>query len=177
MKYYTGIGSRSTPDHILKLMVKIGKYLALKGYVLRSGGASGADTAFEIGCDLGKGDKDIFIPWVGFNGRTEGIVPKVTTEIMKEVSELHPAWDRCSEGARKLHCRNYFQVNGIKGELGSSFIVCWTPKGKEVGGTAMAMKLGKRRDIPIINLANPNALKELVELVKQEEVFDNGLCF
>lgn len=177
MKYYTGIGSRSTPEHILKLMVKIGKYLALKGYILRSGGASGADTAFEIGCDLGKGDKDIFIPWVGFNDRTCGIVPHVTPEIVKEVSELHPAWDRCSEGARKLHCRNYFQVNGNKGELESSFIVCWTPNGKEVGGTAMAMKLGKRRNIPIINLANPNALKELVDLVKQEEFLDNGLCF
>ena len=67
MKYYTGIGSRTTPEHILKLMTKIGKYLALNGYVLRSGGANGADTAFEIGCDEGKGVKEIFIPPFNFN--------------------------------------------------------------------------------------------------------------
>lgn len=173
MKYYTGIGSRSTPEHILKLMSKIGKYLALKGYALRSGGANGADTAFEIGCDEGKGIKEIFIPWERFNDRINAIVPNITPEIYKEVAEIHSAWDKCSYGARKLHCRNYFQVNGIGGEPMSSFVICWTPSGKEVGGTAMAIRLAKKRGIPVINLANQTALKEFVQLLKEEEQNDN----
>ena len=46
---YTGIGSRETPQQTLATMVVIGKYLAEKGWVLRSGGAEGAVSAFEEG--------------------------------------------------------------------------------------------------------------------------------
>ena len=49
-KYYTGIGSRETPDSILSLFNDIVFQLAGLGYTLRSGGADGADTAFEEGC-------------------------------------------------------------------------------------------------------------------------------
>lgn len=56
--YYAGVGSRETPQDILNTMYKIGKYLASKGYTLRSGGAIGADTAFENGCDSVKGEKE-----------------------------------------------------------------------------------------------------------------------
>lgn len=55
----------------------------------------------------------------------------------------------------------------------SSFIICWTPSGKEVGGTAMAIKLAKKRGITVINLANQNALKEFVQLLKEEGQNDN----
>jgi len=50
--YYAGIGSRSTPDNVLGIMEKLGIVLAKKGFILRSGGADGADKAFEKGCDL-----------------------------------------------------------------------------------------------------------------------------
>ena len=49
-KIYTGIGSRNTPKEVLELMKTIGKYLGCLGYELRSGGADGADSAFESGC-------------------------------------------------------------------------------------------------------------------------------
>ena len=49
-KYYAGVGSRSTPMHIQKLFEEIAATLAQNGYVLRSGGAEGADVAFERGC-------------------------------------------------------------------------------------------------------------------------------
>ena len=50
--YYAGVGSRETPQDVLKIMWKIGKHLADKGYTLRSGGARGADAACENGCDI-----------------------------------------------------------------------------------------------------------------------------
>ena len=59
MGYYAGVGSRETPLDVLKTMWKIGNYLATKGYTLRSGGAKGADTAFENGCDSVIGSKEI----------------------------------------------------------------------------------------------------------------------
>lgn len=46
--HYTGIGSRNTSKEILKYFEKLGRYLANRKYTLRSGGAKGADKAFEI---------------------------------------------------------------------------------------------------------------------------------
>ena len=46
-KYYTGIGSRKTPENILKKFKDIATFLETKQYILRSGGAEGADSAFE----------------------------------------------------------------------------------------------------------------------------------
>ena len=52
---YSGIGSRETPDNVLVVMEKLGAAFAKKGFVLRSGGADGADSAFERGCDSANG--------------------------------------------------------------------------------------------------------------------------
>ena len=73
-KTYAGIGSRETPDDIIEFMMKCGAYLANKGYTLRSGGADGADLAFERGCDKYDGIKEIYLPWTGFNGSKSKLV-------------------------------------------------------------------------------------------------------
>lgn len=52
MKYYAGIGSRNTPADILDLMTHLARRLDSRGYTLRSGGADGADAAFERGAML-----------------------------------------------------------------------------------------------------------------------------
>ena len=49
--YYAGIGSRETPKVVCDMMYKIGAAHADLGLTLRSGGAIGADIAFERGCD------------------------------------------------------------------------------------------------------------------------------
>lgn len=40
-KYYTGVGSRNTPEHILRFMEAVGEAMASLGYIGRSGGANG----------------------------------------------------------------------------------------------------------------------------------------
>ena len=112
MRYYTGIGSRNTPQNICSLMANIAKKYANAGWVLRSGGAEGADTAFQNGAVIAHGKQEIYIPWDGFNqhyhGRTSLLVTdKIVLEsAAKLASEVHPAWDRCSAAAKKLHIRN-----------------------------------------------------------------------
>ena len=59
MKTWAGIGSRITPLEIQKEMTKISMFLYKHGYTLRSGGAKGADTAFEKGSLEAK---EIFTP-------------------------------------------------------------------------------------------------------------------
>jgi hypothetical protein len=51
-KYYTGVGSRETPQVIIETIKKISYRMGQKGYILRSGGADGADLAFELGYTL-----------------------------------------------------------------------------------------------------------------------------
>ena len=57
--HYAGIGNRKTPQACLEFMTKIGRVCAKKSLTLRSGGAVGADQAFERGCDLESGQKEI----------------------------------------------------------------------------------------------------------------------
>ena len=66
-RYYTGIGSRETPPEALQTMARCARWLAEHGLVLRSGGAPGADTAFESGVDQADA-KVIYVPWDGFQG-------------------------------------------------------------------------------------------------------------
>lgn len=44
---YAGVGSRETPMEVLELMTEASVWLGAKGYTLQSGGAIGADMAFE----------------------------------------------------------------------------------------------------------------------------------
>ena len=158
--YYTGIGSRETPTEILNRMADIAYALAKQGYILRSGGADGADSAFEQGCDKAKGSKDIYIPWKNFNNRgwdtRAGIVPDL--EAAKEiVMRMHPAPQRLSQGAMKLHSRNPYQILGDGLSTPSTFVISYTKDGKLVGGTATALRLAAEHGIPVYNLGDKNA--------------------
>lgn len=64
-RFYAGIGSRETPPAILETMRAAARRLRDLGFVLRSGGAAGADTAFAEGAGV---CSEIFLPWPGFRG-------------------------------------------------------------------------------------------------------------
>ncbi len=153
--FYTGIGSRQTPVDVLERMVQIGKKFAEMGFTLRSGGADGADSAFEQGCDLANGTKEIYIPWNNFNNlsTSAGYLVGNHPDAETIASTLHPAWHRCSQGAKKLHTRNVYQVLGVNLNDPSVLVVCWTPNGQVVGGTGQAMRLAIQNNINIFNLA------------------------
>lgn len=157
---YTGIGSRKTPHKVLGIMYGIGASLAKRGDTLRSGAADGADSSFESGCDLLNGLKEIYIPWRGFNNK-EGIYVSDVTQAKEIASKIHPAWDKCSDGARSLHARNVFQVLGADLLTPTEFVVCWTPKGEDSGGTRTAIVLAKENNIPVYNLAKKEDINEL----------------
>jgi len=157
--YYTGIGSRETPANVLEQMEEIAYLLAKRGYVLHSGGAGGADTAFEKGCDQANGQKDIYIPWKNFNNRgwgaDAGIIPDL--EAAKEiVMRTHPAPHRLTQGSMKLHCRNPYQILGKGLATPSKFVIAYTEEGKLKGGTATAIRLAQEHGIPVFNLGDPS---------------------
>ena len=159
---YAGIGSRETPHEIIGLMEAIGERKARLGWVLRSGAAPGADMAFERGCDRYKGYKEIYLPWNGFQGRTAD--GKSTHVIMSQSASdlaalLHPNWQACSQGARRLHARNCHQVMGQDLLTRATKVVCWTRNGEGKGGTGQAIRLAQKLNIPVHDLGNDEILR------------------
>lgn len=149
--YYTGIGSRETPIAIGLKMSAIAKVLGEKGYILRSGGAEGADTFFEDGVPLNS-EKEIYLPWKKFNNNNSNlfVIDPNAFEIAKSI---HPNWKTLSYGAKKLHARNVHQVLGLDLQTPSKFVICWTKKGESVGGTRTAIELARKYNVPVYNLA------------------------
>jgi len=159
-KKYAGIGSRNTPIEILHTMTNIATWLSNKHYTLRSGGAKGADTAFEQGAYY----KEIFY------------ANDATKEAMIIAQNYHPAWNSCSPYAKQLHARNAFQILGKPLYLDSvDFVICWTPDGcethatrtRETGGTGTDISIASDNDIRVYNLANDSSIQELRELFKK----------
>lgn len=153
MKSYAGIGSRETPVKILALMQDVAAHLAGKGYVLRSGAAAGADSAFETGCDRVGGAKEIYLPWKGFNGHVSTLF-SITPEALNLAERHHPAWERLSDNGKLLIARDGYQVLGSKLDDPARFVVCWTKGARVVGGTGQALRLALSKGVPVLNLAD-----------------------
>lgn len=147
---YAGIGARKTPESILNEMKAIAIYLQATGYVLRSGGAIGADTAFEHGAGI---HSEIY--------RAHDANP----DSLELAARFHPAWHRCSPQAKKLMARNGFQVLGRDLVSPSRFIVCWTADGKASGGTGQAIRIAEHYGIPVFNLHDKTAPDRLAEFL------------
>jgi hypothetical protein len=176
-KSYTGIGSRTTPPDILALMFQLGEKLAEQGWILRSGAAPGADSAFEQGArtalfnQKGASRPEIYLPWEGFEGRAKGHVTRTEPqeEAYEIAEEFHPGWKYLKQGAKKLHARNVHQVLGfnVNEPLLSSFLICWTPGGKGSGGTGQALRIAEGYGIEevydLYNKDDRETIKEFLE--------------
>lgn len=152
-KIYTGVGARKTPADILDLMGRIASAAAERGAILRSGGAKGADTAFEVGA-------------LRFAENFEGLAaeiyrPEEANEAAMEIAaRYHPAWHQLSSYVKRLHARNAFQVLGADLNTPSECLICWTPDGCcshqyrsiRTGGTGTAISIASENGIPVFNL-------------------------
>ena len=147
---YCGIGSRATPEDLKPVIKDLVEALNNKGFILRSGGAKGADSFFEEFANPDK--KEIFLPWSGFNGHNSGLSNPVCKRARKLASKFHPAWDRLKPSVQNLIARNGYQVLGKSLDDPVEFVLCWTPNGKTQGGTAQAIKIAKFIQVPVFNL-------------------------
>lgn len=163
---YTGIGSRETPHEIKETFIKLGIFFGKRGYTLRSGGAGGADEAFEIGCDIEYGRKEIYLPWQNFNNN-ESPLYKVSDSALYIAKYYHPNWDNLSDPVKKIMGRNVHQVLGYDLETPTDFIVCYTKNDKNQGGTGQALRIAYDRTIPIIDFRKKEAKELLNETVRE----------
>ena len=134
---------------------------------------------------------EIYLPWKDFNSRNSNdygyyTLPFMSNRFQAEdvAKEIHPKWKLeerikkgeveqpknwkpMSQGAKKLHTRNIYQVLGKDLATPSRFILCYgesEKKGSVIpkGGTRSACVLGQQHNVEIFNLY----LEEHLERVK-----------
>jgi hypothetical protein len=172
--YYAGIGSRQTPDKVLDKIYSLGYYFALINCTLRSGHAIGADRYFESGCDDAKGSKEIYKPTSNVEDHIKLIYPysifvdQLSPEAKEIAKSIHPNWNALSNFGKKAHTRNVAIVLGKDLRTPSDFLICWTENAQAVGGSATAINVAMKYDIPVFNLG-----LRLFEDMNSHEIFEN----
>lgn len=170
-KTYAGIGRQTLPHAIQELMVDLGYAYASLGYVLRSGGAKGADDAFEWGAILYANETgkpfsevmEIYLPDKRFKGRharNDGYHHFENSDLTEDqqaftnrmIETWHPAPHRLGR-ARKFMERNCMQIMGADLSSPSDFVMCWTHDGDaNTGGTGFAKKVAIDCGVPVHDL-------------------------
>ena len=182
----TGIGSRETPPADMRLLTTIARKAEERGMRGRSGGAGGADLAFEKGFTDPR-NIDVILPWKSFlpKGMTiqdvnaflgrDRVRHGPGAPVMLEgpyiqrardmAEKYHPAWDKCSDGAKSLHSRNMPQVLGLQLDRPTDVVIAWTVDGKATGGTGQAIRVAEDLGVPVANLKNADERKIVLEVL------------
>ncbi|MEK7700353.1 MAG: hypothetical protein AAB332_08095 [Planctomycetota bacterium] len=163
---YAGIGSRETHSAMMGKMEQLGKSLAEQGLVLRTGNCSGADQAFQRGANsVNPKLVELCLPWPSYEAasiRLGNAVHTPSRQAYEIAAQYHPAWHNCTKTMQALHARNVQIVLGPRLDQPVEFVLCWTPKGKAVGGTALGIRLALAYGIAVRNLANEESAKPVL---------------
>jgi len=173
---YAGIGSRTTPKNIKFIMCELAERLEDEGHILRSGGAIGADTAFEHGIKYPK-NKQIFyasnnVPFWCFE------------KIKKYIPKNRPPFEKWKSYAKKIVARNMQIFFGNDFQT-VDFVICWTPfiDYTDAGGTGYILRCAHEHNIPIYNLYIKHDLDiinfylENKNLLFKEEITERVISF
>lgn len=186
-RVYAGVGSRDTPIYALAVMLYLSRHLS-GSYIVRSGGAEGADMAFELASN---NRCEIFLPWRGFRSSTRDFinisdkVQRVSELIIdgkfiKNIPPIHSTEvlrRSKNESNLKLHRRNCNQILGCGLNNPVSFMVCWTDDKaisasmttKDTGGTATAIKLASHLSIEVFNLSRDQHLLRVMDMLRKHD--------
>ena len=99
---------------------------------------------------------ELFLPWPGYEGESIAKGNVVYTPCRKAydiAAKYQRAWVICSPGMKALHASNVQIILGAKLGQPVAFVICWTKRGKAVGGTAMGIRVAQAYGIEVRNLA------------------------
>jgi hypothetical protein len=145
--------------------MSIGEGMAKRGWTLRSGGADGADTWFELGCNRVQGSKEIYLPRRGWNGNNSPL-HDVSQAAIDLAADFHPAPEAWNRFVSLLMGRNSYQVLGLDLNTPCDLVICWSPGN---GGTEQALRIARAHHIPIFNLFEDDVttLKSVVKALEE----------
>lgn len=167
-EFYTGIGSRKTNKYVCMLMGIIAELLSEK-YILRSGGAIGADSAFESKAK----NKDIYV----IHDKQESYYINPSTyynykDAIKIVNRIHPKPSKLSKVGMALHARNCYQILGCNLSTPSKFVILYAPIINSYtvsGGTNTAYQLALENNIPTFNLYDENIYNDFLRVCESTD--------
>lgn len=172
---YAGIGGRFLPDGMEETLIWFGKTLGSMNVALRSGAAPGADAAFEKGCDLVSGPKEIYLPWWKFDNHSSPLyeIPPEAYVVAQQMYKFS-GWDDTKASTKKFMARDCMQVTGLTLDDPVDFVVCWTRDGCEhdnnrtrtTGGTGQAISYASSLGIPVFNLYNEGRENDLLQFME-----------
>lgn len=167
IKFYAGIGSRRAPVGILELMTQFASKIEQEGYVLRSGGADGADKAFAQGTS----SSEIFK-----SSDAQDWAYDVAESCLPTDRSNFRSWKPYVQG---LIARNMMQVLGKNSDQPVEFVLCWTPstfyEDSSAGGTGYAIRCALKNNIPVINLVEEDSLLLITQYVQSPDNIEEFL--
>lgn len=178
-RFYTGVGSRETPWYICNIMTVLASILEAQNFILRSGGALGADQAFEKGVSNPSRKMTLLADALFVENGKNILYTKYQiseSRIFINNNNVHPLWHNLKEYAKKMHTRNIFQVMGLDLDKPAKFTVCWTrdaaktieQTSRKTGGTGTAIKASCINNIPVYNLANYDDLNRILNYMEKK---------
>lgn len=174
---YAGIGSRKavTTKTVEPLMRQCVEHLNAFNAICRSGGAEGPDEW----CETTSTNVERYLPFAKFRIDTIKQTPYIKTiktwELPKHIQqqalqlaiEVAPHVKFARYGVQIMHGRNPFQIFGQDLNDPVDFVLCWTKYGKIEGGTATAINLALKNNIPVFNLGAVDGLSKFKQFMKQ----------
>lgn len=182
----TGIGSRDTPEAVENDIITI---CEKNDFLLRSGGARGADLFFENASK--NKNKEIFLIKPRLYPKSSDIIVKDVEIVNKAnyiASNLHPNWPaliKKGQSSVDLMTRNVFQILGKDLKTPTDIVIFWSVNvnKKEIakldennriitvpGGTGLAVSLAYKLGIPVLHLG----IEEHLNLLKDNSIKDIG---
>lgn len=170
-KFWSGIGSRETPNEICDLMKQIGKKLENRGWTLRSGGAKpkrkslttwSADLAFEY---FVKNKYIYTVKNFDFSEPNYSFCRNEVLSVLDKKIDL----DNYDKHCQILLLRDINQVLGSSKTCPdhSKFLICWVKhenyNESDLGGSRIAIRCALKHGIKVYNLVN----KDHVQLIKK----------
>lgn len=158
-------------------MVRIGTAMTDRGWMLRSGGATGADTAFHQG--VLKSSRypeilpEIYLSWSGMGGMypdpSQGLIDSQRNHLWQTATEIalqaRGSFNGLGRGGIAHHTRNVFQVLGSDLRTPSRMLVCWARpigrRGNVAGGTNTAVQIALKYNVPVRNLYYPEVIESV----------------
>lgn len=141
---FAGIGNRDLPERAHRALYALAQVYAGEGYILRSGGADGADRAFQDGYENFMGSvTEVYRPLP-----VNEPVPVWQWEL---VERFHPKPKALKPHPYRLMARNCQIILGPEGQTPVDFVACWA-RSENSGGSAFGIRLARWAGIPVINL-------------------------
>lgn len=171
VKKVAGVGSRTVPEEILELMIRLGRTYTDYGWMWSSGDAYDSDRAFLYGAELSDRYQEVgaqvFLHKDGANNRWVARQPfyydastfpaDVSTQARTMACQARGGFHGLYESGIALHTRNVYQIHSA--DLTHTVEALWyyaQPIGKREnekvkGGTNTAVQLAKEAGVPLRN--------------------------